>query len=76
MVALYVRQMIVAKLRQRFRRLERVVDNLRLGGITRFDLRAKLREANVDRVARPGTRSDGALRFGQALMSRSPGTGR
>ena len=64
-VALFIWQMIVAPLRQRFRKLERVVDNrpllvmedgkvlddnLRLGGMTRFDLWAKLREANVARV--------------------------
>lgn len=63
--ALFSWNMIVAPLRQRFRRLERVVDNLpllvmqdgevlddnlRLGGMTRFDLWAKLREANVARI--------------------------
>ncbi|MBY8965384.1 YetF domain-containing protein [Algiphilus sp.] len=63
--ALFSWQMIVAPLRQRFRKLERVVDNLpllvmedgkvlddnlRIGGMTRFDLWAKLREANVARI--------------------------
>lgn len=63
--ALFCWQMLVAPLRQRFRKLERAVDNqpllvmeggkvlddnLRIGSMTRSDLWAKLREANVAKL--------------------------
>lgn len=63
--ALFCWHMIVAPLRQRFPKLERAVDNqpllvmedgkvldenLRIGSMTRFDLWAKLREANVAKL--------------------------